>query len=125
MGVEVLVTDLPRGSMHLMGLLRFADSDLAVAWPGRLGADAVEALRQWGYEVLFLPDTSEGHAGLNFVTLGPRKILMSAGCPRSQEAYEKAGVECRTVPVDELRKAAGGIGCLTGILERELPTSPR
>jgi hypothetical protein len=25
---------------------------------------------------------------------------------------------CRTTPVAELRKAAGGIGCLTGILER-------
>lgn len=121
MGVDVLITDLPRGSMHLMGLLRFADRDLAVAWPERLGADAVAALRRRGYDVLFLPDEAEGHAGLNFVTLGPRKILMSAGCPRSQEAYESAGIECLAVPVDELRKAAGGIGCLTGVLERELP----
>jgi hypothetical protein len=27
-------------------------------------------------------------------------------------------VACRTVAVDELRKAAGGIGCLTGVLAR-------
>jgi hypothetical protein len=32
--------------------------------------------------------------------------------------FEKAGLACRTTPVAELRKAAGGIGCLTGILER-------
>jgi N-dimethylarginine dimethylaminohydrolase len=125
MGVEVLITDLPRGSMHLMGLLRFPDSDLAVAWPGRLGSDAVQVLRSRGYEVLFLPEGSEGNAGLNFVTLAPRRILMSAGCPRCQEAYEEAGIACRTVAVDELRKAAGGIGCLTGVLERELPGAPR
>lgn len=31
---------------------------------------------------------------------------------------EKAGLACRTTPVVELRLAAGGIGCLTGILER-------
>jgi len=27
-------------------------------------------------------------------------------------------VTCHTVPVDELLKAAGGIGCLTGVIER-------
>jgi arginine deiminase len=30
------------------------------------------------------------------------------------------GVECVTVDVDELAKAAGAIGCLTGVIEREL-----
>jgi len=56
---------------------------------------------------------------LNFVTLGPRWILMAAGNPISQAFYEAAGITCQTVEVDELVKAAGGIGCLTGILERE------
>jgi arginine deiminase len=31
----------------------------------------------------------------------------------------QAGITCQTVQVDELLQAAGGIGCLTGILERE------
>ena len=56
---------------------------------------------------------------LNFVTLGPQRILMSAGNPVTQAFYEEAGITCHTVEVDELLKAAGGIGCLTGILERE------
>ena len=38
-----------------------------------------------------------------------------------QAWYEAAGIACRTVAVDELRKAAGGIGCLTGVLERAQP----
>ena len=30
------LVDLPWGAMHLMGMLRIADRDLAIAWPGRL-----------------------------------------------------------------------------------------
>jgi N-dimethylarginine dimethylaminohydrolase len=55
----------------------------------------------------------------NFVTLGPRKILMPANCPHTQAFYERLGVVCVTVNISELSKAAGSAGCLTGILERE------
>jgi arginine deiminase len=67
------------------------------------------------------PDRDEVNRGsaLNFVTLGPRRILMAAGNPITQTSLESAGITCKTVTVDELIKAAGGIGCMTGILERE------
>jgi len=108
--------------MHLMGQLRFADRDLAVAWPGRVPFAAVEALRDRGYTVLFIPDEDEAIRGfaLNFVTLGPRRVLMAAGNPTTEDFYKQAGITCHTVEVGELLKAAGGIGCLTGIVEREL-----
>ncbi len=124
MGISVVQVGLPHGTMHLMGQLRFADRDLAIAWPGRVPYAAVEALRAHGYTVLFLPDQGEATHGmaLNFVTLAPRQILMPAGVPVTQAFYEEAGIACRTVQVDELLKAAGGIGCLTGILCRELET---
>ncbi len=120
MGVATIQVDLPWGAMHLMGMLRIADRDLAIAWPGRLAIRAVEALRSRGYRVLFLPDGSgaERTTALNFVTLGPGRILMAEGYPIFERFFEKAGLACRTTPVAELRKAAGGIGCLTGILER-------
>lgn len=119
MGVNVILVDLPIGSMHLMGMLRFLDRDLAVGWPGRLSYVAVEALRVNGYEVLFIPDEAEvkNHA-LNFVTLGPREILMPTKKPITQKFYESHGVVCHTLATGELNKAAGGIGCLTGILKR-------
>jgi arginine deiminase len=121
MGVDVMPVGLPYGAMHLMGQLRLADRDLAIGWPGRVPYAAVEALRAQGYTVLFLPSEEEAVLGgsLNFVTLGPRRILMSAGCPITQAFYEESGIICDTVKLDELLKAAGGIGCLTGILERE------
>jgi len=122
MGVSVAVTHLPPGTMHLMGQLRIVDHDLAIGWPGRLPEDAVGALESSGFQVAFLPDETEASRSfaLNFVTLGPREILMPAGNPRSLAFFEQLGIRCRTVEVGEIGKAAGSIGCLTGILEREV-----
>jgi arginine deiminase len=121
LGVEVVSTQLPPGTMHLMGQLRILDSDLAVGWEGRLPEDAAEAVRKSGLTLHFAPDEEESQRGfaLNVVTLGPRKIMMAAGNPVTQTFYEGLGVECVTVEASELGKAAGSIGCLTGVLERE------
>jgi N-dimethylarginine dimethylaminohydrolase len=120
-GVATTVVDLPYGTMHLMGMLRIVAHDLAIAWPTRLAVRAVELLRSHGYRVAFLPDVRESlnNAAFNFVTLGPRQILMAAGNPRTQAFYEDLDIACTTVTVDELAKAAGAIGCLTGILQRD------
>ena len=122
MGVSLITVDLPIGTMHLMGILRFLDRDLALAWPYRLGWQAVNALRERGIQVLFIPDETEAsqNGALNFITLGPREILMAAANPVTQGFLESHGVTCHTLEVDELLKAAGGIGCLTGVLKRQL-----
>ncbi len=124
MGVAALQVDLPYGTMHLMGMLRIVDRDLAVAWPGRLALRGVEALRERGYHVAFLPDTREARDGaaLNFVTLGPRHVLMAAGNPTTEAFLRDLGVVPVATPVDELGKAAGAIGCLSGVLHRD-PTA--
>ena len=123
MGVEVEPVGLPYGAMHLMGTLRFADRDLAIAWPGRVPYAAVEALRARHFAVHWLPEFPNEfrRAALNFVTLGPRRVLMPAHYPGAQAFLESLGIECQTVEVDELLKAAGGIGCLTGVLQRDIP----
>ncbi|MAG03504.1 MAG: amidinotransferase [Acidimicrobiaceae bacterium] len=120
MNVAATRVDLPIGTMHLMGMLRILDRDLAVAWPTRLAVAAVEALEDEGYEVHFLPDHDEAVGGfaLNGVTLGPRRFLMAAGNPVTQSFYEALGVTCAAVEVDELAKASGAIGCLTGVVSR-------
>lgn len=122
MGVKVISIDLPIGTMHLMGVLRFIDHDFALVWLYRLAWKAIETLRENGYQIFFIPDEREStrNSALNFVTLGPREIIMSAGNPYTQEFLESHNVTCHIVKMDELQKAAGGIGCLTGILEREI-----
>lgn len=122
MGVDAIPIDLPIGTMHLMGILRFLDRDLVITWPYRLAWRAVDALRERGFRVAFIPDEIEATQGgaLNFVTLGPRQILMASGNPKTQDFLESEGITCHTVKIGELLKAAGGIGCLTGIIEREI-----
>lgn len=121
MGIDVVQVGLAYGTMHLMGELRILDRDLAVAWPRRAPHAAVAGLRERGFRVMFLPDEREAIDGmaLNFVVLGPREVLMPAGNPITQATYEAAGVTCHTIDIAELAKAAGGIGCMTGILERK------
>ena len=44
---------------------------------------------------------------------------MVTGLTALQDEFEKLGIECLTSPTDELSKAAGNVGCLTGVLARE------
>lgn len=122
-GVDTIQVDLPHGSMHLMGEVRIVDSDLAFCRESRTPWSVIQALGHHGYEVRFFPDEAEcsRSMGHNFVVLGPRKILVPAGNPNSVAAYEEAGIECVTVRTDEIVKCAGSVGCLTGVLLRELP----
>jgi N-dimethylarginine dimethylaminohydrolase len=120
-GLDTVQVDLPFGTMHLMGMLRIVDGDLAIGWATRLAHRAVDLLRAQGYRIEWLPDEREAKEcyAFNIVTLGPRKILMPAGCPITQAFYERLGIECVTVDISELGKAAGSAGCLTGVLAWE------
>ena len=89
MNVEVVRVKLPQGAMHLMGILRFVDRDLAICWRTRISQTTVKTLRDHGYAVSSIPDEEEAVYGmaLNFVTLGPKRILMPSGNPKTQSFY--------------------------------------
>lgn len=120
MGIDVVRVGISAPPMHLMGSLRIVDEQTALIWPGELSEDAQQALTERGYAVYPLPDPGEiiDSGALNFVTIGPRRIVMSAGNPNTRAFCEDLGIECVGVAVDEILKAAGGIGCTTGIVER-------
>ena len=121
-GVKTHAFDMPFGTMHFMGMLRIVDKDLVIAWPRRTPHAAVTTMLDNGFRVAFAPDEEElkqNHA-FNIVTLGPRKIMMVAGNPKTQAFYESLGIETVVVGAHELGKAAGATGCLTGVLHREL-----
>jgi arginine deiminase len=121
LGVAVVRVALPPGTMHLMGQLRLVDRDLAIYWEGRFPEPGPSALEKRGFRMVAGPDETESRDGfaLNFVTVGPREIVMSAGCPISRSVYGDEGITCHEVEVSEITRAAGGIGCLTGILKRD------
>jgi N-dimethylarginine dimethylaminohydrolase len=121
LGIDLIAVDMPFGSMHFMGMLRIVDRDLAICWPRRTPHRCVTRLRELGYQVVFpdFHDDQASYRGINFVTLGPRRILMVAGLTALQDEFEKLGIDCLTCPTDELSRAAGNVGCLTGVLWRE------
>ena len=120
--VKRKLQQLPLTFMHLMGMMRIADKDLAIAWPRRTPHAVVMALREHGYRVEFLSDldAAQANRALNFVTLGPRRILMPAGNDATKDWYESLGIDVVDTPMYELRKAAGAVGCLTGVMERAM-----
>ena len=61
----------------------------------------------------------------NFVTLAPRKVLMPAGNPVTEEFYGDLGIDVVTVKIDELVKAAGAIRTLKGVKEMLLAGADR
>ncbi len=121
MGVETRSIPMPRqGVQHLLGLVNLATDALAVVRE-TLAPDAlVGLLQELEREVLALPDDAEMLKGLalNFVSLGHGRILMSGGCPQTRAHYESAGLTVLEAEVSQYRKAAGGIGCATGVLAR-------
>ncbi len=121
-GCELIAVDLPFGTMHFMGMFRIVAKDIAVCWPRRTPHTTVRVLREKGFRVFFPPfeDDQDSTRGINFVTLGPMKILMVAGLPVAQDFYEGMGVECVVTPTAALSLAAGNVGCLTGVIEREM-----
>ena len=120
-GVNTEFFDLPFGAMHFMGVLRIVDKDLGFYWPRRTPFAAVRALEERGYRMVALPEEASirQNTAINIVTLGPRKILMVAGFSEFRDFYEQNGVECITVEAIELTKAAGAVGCLSGVLHRD------
>jgi N-dimethylarginine dimethylaminohydrolase len=117
---DVIPVDLPYGTMHLMGMMRIADADLAFCWPRRTPVGAVNALRDRGYQVAFPPltDDPQSYRAMNFVTIEPRKILLASGSEKFQQYFESFGINVLTTEANELAKAAGNIGCLTCVLSR-------
>jgi N-dimethylarginine dimethylaminohydrolase len=120
MGVEVLEVALPVGVQHLLGVVNIVDLDLAVVNGGKVTGQLTELLSSRGIRQIVLAPDAELTAGLgmNFVTLSPRRLLMPAGCPGIRARFRSEGLEVLEAEISEYRKAAGGIGCLTGVLRR-------
>lgn len=117
-GVTAIGVLLPPTVQHLLGSVNFLDRDLCVTYDATPSIRA--ALADLGVRALQFVDTAEvtRARALNFVTLGPRQIVMPAGAPAVRGRLQEAGVVCHELAVDEYLRAEGGLGCLTGILAR-------
>ncbi len=57
---------------------------------------------------------------MHAVFLSPRRLVIPDDCPAIRRRVENAGVEVMTLRVTEYIKAADALGCITGIIERDL-----
>ncbi|WP_404954587.1 dimethylarginine dimethylaminohydrolase family protein [Streptomyces sp. 147326] len=120
-GADVVPVPLGPGVQHLLGSVVFVGHRRAVLRASAATEPLREVLRARDYELLEFEDDEEVVYGrsLNVVTLRPGKVLMPDGCPRTRRRLEARGLEVVVVGVGEYVKAAGALGCLTGILERD------
>ncbi len=121
--VDVLAFDLPhhRGPaevLHLMSFVSPLDEDLALVYPPLAPVRLLELLVARGIELIAVPEEEYDALGCNVLALGPRVALALGGTPRTRRQMERAGVDVRVYPGQELRKGDGGPTCLTRPLLR-------
>lgn len=120
-GVAAVQVPLEPGVQHLLGTAVLLDHGVAAIHRAAVHPELRALLRDREYHCIELEPDAELLAGraMNVVALSPGKVLMPAGSPGIRRRFEEAGIEGEQVEVGEYLKAAGGPGCMTGIVRRE------
>lgn len=118
---EVIPFPIAYGHAHIDGFINMLDRDLALIFPWQVPHDVWRALRDRGIQVLTCPSVREAreNGAVNFVAVGPRKIVAPKGNPRTVALLRAHGVEVLEVDISELRKGRGSVHCMTVALARE------
>ncbi|AUG80539.1 hypothetical protein CFP65_5858 [Kitasatospora sp. MMS16-BH015] len=121
LGADRLLLRVPEGVQHLLGVVQVVGEGLLAVRTGRLDPTDTAALRWLGFHLIEVPEWPEVVEGcaMNLVVVADRVVVLPDGSARTRALLARYGVECAAVlPVPELLKGAGGIGCATGILAR-------
>jgi len=119
LGVDVEPVPLPyyrgpRSCLHLVSLISLVDVDLAVVYPQLLPVPFRQFLRDRGFEFLEVPRGEFESMGTNVLALAPRRCLILAPNPITQQRLEGLGCRVFTYEGSEISlKAEGGPTCLT------------
>jgi dimethylargininase len=123
-GVTLESADLPhdRGPahvLHLMSLISPVDDDLAVVYPPLAPVALMQTLAERGIRVIPVDGDEYEAMGCNVLAIGPRRVLMLNGNPRTRAALESAGCEVHGYDGSEISlKGDGGPTCLTAPIWR-------
>jgi len=110
-----------RRTQHLLGSLQIVDKDLALVREEIISPETVTFLERHGFRIIGIPENLEvrSRQAMNIVTVAPRKVIMTAGCPETRRIYLDAGIEIvAELPISQLINGAGGLACTTGTLAR-------
>ena len=119
LGVNVTPVELPyfggpEACLHLMSLISFVESDLAVVYPPLIPVPFWRLLRGLGVTMLGVPEAEFNTMGTNVLALAPGKVLIVEGNPLTEKLLRDAGCEVITYKGVEITlKTEGGPTCLT------------
>jgi N-dimethylarginine dimethylaminohydrolase len=108
-------------TQHLLGTVQIVDRDLALVREEITDAAVSRVLTSQGVQVVTVPEHPEvvTRQAMNIVTVAPRTILMTAGCPATRARYAQAGLTIAAeLELNQLLRGAGGLACASGILAR-------
>ncbi|RMA66370.1 dimethylarginine dimethylaminohydrolase family protein [Ulvibacter antarcticus] len=125
-GIEVIVAELPhfRGEsdvFHLMSILSPVDKDLAVVYSPLMPIKFRNELLKRGFKLVEVPEDEFDSMGCNVLAISPRKCMMVAGNPKTQQRLLDAGCSVFAYKGEEISvKGGGGPTCLTRPMLRSL-----
>jgi N-dimethylarginine dimethylaminohydrolase len=123
-GATLEPVDLPhdRGPghvLHLMSLISPVAGDLAVVYPPLAPVALMQTLAERGVQVVPVDSGEYQTMGCNILAVGPRRVVMLNGNPRTRAALESAGCEVHGYDGSEISvKGDGGPTCLTAPIWR-------
>ncbi len=119
LSVEVTPVELPffggpEACLHLMSLISFVRSDLAVVYPPLIPVPFWRLLRGLGVTLLSVPEAEFNTMGTNVLALAPGKALIAEGNQLTERLLRDAGCDVLTYRGVEISlKTEGGPTCLT------------
>ena len=112
------------GNQHLLGVCNIIDDRLACVRVDKAPPILLSTLKSYNYKVIELYETDEVKykQAMNLVCVAPREIIMPSDCLATEKLYRDKieGIKIHKIDVSEIRKMAGGLACMTGIVHREL-----
>ncbi|MDD4973260.1 MAG: arginine deiminase family protein [Bacteriovorax sp.] len=119
--IKIHAIPLPKNIQHLLGLIQIIAPQKALIRSQIAPKVLLQILEARKFKLIDIPEIDEVTKlqGMNIVTISPNQIIMPNDCPELQTIYQDNKIKViKTFKVSELRKAAGGIACATGILKR-------
>ncbi|MDD2366996.1 MAG: arginine deiminase family protein [Desulfuromonadaceae bacterium] len=121
-GVECLsVQSSQMVTQHLLGSIQIVDTSLALVRHAIIAPEIISFLEWHGFTVVNIPDNPEvsTRQAMNIVTVAPRTIIMTDGCPETKMLYQKSGLNVvAELELTQLINGAGGLACATSVIGR-------
>jgi N-dimethylarginine dimethylaminohydrolase len=108
-------------TQHLLGTVQIVDRDLALVRHEITDKAVIRFLEDHHFTLVKIPENREVRTrqAMNIVTVAPRTIVMTAGCPETRSIYLHTGLTIAAeLDLSQLMHGAGGLACATGIISR-------